>query len=231
MAGKIGCVFGAACCMLLAATPASAQSASGSDAAFQNFLRDSHTSRLVSQALQNIPLARLGGCTLPFKLGKAQFAVTEPMSFDAGDAPTAGQWEIRQATNACNRPFLINVFFTVKSAQNQQIDFGLSGSTMAELAVQQAALPAAYKAAGQYAKNCSTFEPESASFGGYGLPDAPRPAPGPGANIPAWWETWVVRGCGHAYDVPMGFEATSNSTTIHAYDTKVSQHKYLTPAG
>jgi hypothetical protein len=29
----------------------------------------------------------------------------------------------------------------------------------------------------------------------------------------------------------MGFEATSNSTAIHAYDTKVSQHKYLTPAG
>jgi hypothetical protein len=231
MVAKMGYVFGAACCMLLAAAPASGQPASNADAAFQNFLRDSHIARLVNQALLKIPLARIGGCQLPFTLDQRQYTVTEPMSYDAGGTPTAGQWEMRQAANACNRPIVVNVFFTVRSAQDEQIDFGLSGSTMAELAVQQAALPAAYKAAGQYAKNCSTFEAESASFGGYGLPNAPKPASGPGASIPVWWEIWVVRGCGHAFDVPMGFEATTTSTAIHAYDTRVSEHKYLPPAG
>ena len=150
MATKIGVALGAASAMLLA--PAYGQA--GADAAFQNFLRDSHTIQLMSQALQNIPPARLGGCQLSFTLGKARFGVTEAMSYDAGGTPTAGQWQIRQEVKACNKGFVVNAFFTVKGPRDQQIDFGLSGSTMAELAVQQAALPAAYKAAGQYAKSC-----------------------------------------------------------------------------
>jgi hypothetical protein len=223
MIARIGFLLGAACCMLLPVTPVSAQTTSSSD--FQTFVHSSKSKILVGDALSKLPVARLGGCQQPFAVAGMRYSVTEPMTFDQSGEPTAGQWKMELSTNACNNPFVVNVFFTARNAGDYQTDFGLSGTTNADLVAQHSALPSAYRAAAQFAKNCTEFDAVSASFGGYGLPDASQPAPAAGAAIPAWWETWVVRGCGRSYDVPIGFETKAGSIAIHSYGTKVAEHK------
>ncbi|MBU6297515.1 MAG: hypothetical protein KGJ79_15405 [Alphaproteobacteria bacterium] len=203
---------------------AGAQTTDVNGPVFQNFIRSRDAIRLLGEAIQNLPRSRLGGCQSDFNVSTMQYIVTEPMTFE-GSGPTSGQWKTQLMVRACHRQIPLNVYFTVKSPGNIQYEYGLSGATDAGLEMQQAALPAAYRAAVDSAKDCTQFDASIANFGGYGLPDDPQPKPATGAQSYTWWETWVVRGCGNSYEVPMGFETKAGQTTVHAYGAKVVEHK------
>ncbi|MDE1985927.1 MAG: hypothetical protein KGL56_03790 [Alphaproteobacteria bacterium] len=208
-----GILFVAAAWLFLPVA-AAAQTTDANDPAFQTYLHTQQYRFMLGDALQNVPPARLNDCRGASQMSTMRYSITDPIIFQ-GD-PTAGQWQVQIMTRACGQNIPLNVFFTVKYGGGLQYEYGLSGFTGAGLVVQHAALPSAYRAAAA-AGDCTKFEPSSASFGGFGLPEAPQLKPPPGAPTSTWWETWTVRGCGHAYDVPMAFVVKAGQTTVHAY--------------
>ncbi len=205
------CLFGVSAGVIAGASAVHAQA--GDNAPFRAFTSSSFYSSLIDHALAGMPPDVFQKCPALVSAG-SRVTVVRPVTFASDGFPNGGIWKQQFPVSGCGNDTTLNFYFQATLDEKINTLVAAPGSTHANIVLQGDARKYATVAVVAREKDCKALNIKTTKFEAYGLFNPPSQDPGPGSQPRPWWETWIMVGCGHTYEVPLDFVPVAGGVQV-----------------
>jgi hypothetical protein len=180
---------------------------------FKQFTTTDFYQGLLNNTFSKIPEIIFRKCPALVSKGST-VTVIKPVSFGPDGFPNSGIWKQTFPVSGCDNDTILNLYFKAGSDEKINSIIGSSGTTHADLALQNDAYKYAVIGAGTMIKQCDRLYVRNTRFEDYGSVIPAIPDPGSNSPTRPWHETWTMAGCGHIVDVPLSFVPDGKGTQV-----------------